>query len=127
MKRRKDGARIVELNAQELQGVLERAKAALGEKDYELLENLAKAYAYLTQLVQDKKTTIARLRTLLFGPRSESTRAVLDEGKDRGKDRLKGQSCADEEEAKPAGKEGKEHREKPRGHGRNGAKTYTGA
>jgi transposase len=124
MKRRKDGARIVELNAQELQGVLERAKGALDEKDFHLLEDLAKAYAYVRQLVEDKKTTIGRLRRLLFGPRTESTRGVLDEGADQ----VQGASSAhDEQGGSPAGKGGKEPGEKRRGHGRNGARTYTGA
>jgi transposase len=124
MKRRKESARIVELNAQELHGVLERAKGALEEKDFRLLEDLAKAYAYVRQLVEDKKTTIARLRRLLFGPRTESTRAVLDEGADQ----LQGASSVDEQRGgSSAGKEGKEPAEKRRGHGRNGAERYTGA
>jgi len=124
MKRRKDGARIVELNAQQLHGVLERAKGALEEKDFQLLEDLAKAYAYVRQLVEDKKTTIGRLRRLLFGPRTESTRGVLDERADQ----VQGASSAhDEQGGSPAGKGGKEPGEKRRGHGRNGAGTYTGA
>jgi transposase len=123
MKRRRS-EQIVELSVQELQGVLERAKGALDEKDFHLLENLAKAYAYVRQLVEDKKTTIERLRRLLFGPRSESTRVVLDKGADQ----APGASSADEEQGgSPAGKEGNEHGEKRRGHGRNGAQTYTGA
>jgi transposase len=115
MKRRKEGAQIVEMNAQDLHGVLERAKGALEEKDFQLLENLAKAYAYLT--------TIGRLRRLLFGPRTESTRVVLDKGADQAPEA----SSADDQQGKPAGTKGKEDGEKRRGHGRNGAQTYTGA
>lgn len=123
MKKRR-GERIVELSAQEVHGVLERAKGALDEKDFQLLENLAKAYAYVRRLVEDKKTTIERLRRLLFGPRTESTRGVLDEGADQ----VQGAPSAhDEQGGSPAGKDGKELGEKRRGHGRNGAGTYTGA
>jgi len=73
--------------------------------------------------VEDKKTTIARLRRLLFGPRSESTRGVLDEGEHE----PQGPSCADEQKGKPSGTEGKEQAQKRRGHGRNGAAAYSGA
>jgi len=114
--------RIVELNAEELDGVLERAKAALEQKDYETLSRLAQAYAYLTELVQDKQTTIGRLRTLLFGLRTEATRTVLHEGKDGKQD-----TGAREGQQEPVGGEGDLKEGQGRGHGRNGAAAYRGA
>jgi hypothetical protein len=132
----------VELN--DLEALLGRVKAEVDEKDYELLEKLVASFTYLTGLIEEKSTTIARLRRLLFGPKSEKSDEVL-KGKDSGEavgaatsapaTRAPEASVAPAEE--PSGstagaepEETKEEDKKPEkipGHGRNGAEDYKGA
>jgi len=57
----------------ELEDVLRRAELALSEKDYALLKAVCESYAYLSDVVGDKNTTISRLRKMLFGAKTEKT------------------------------------------------------
>jgi hypothetical protein len=61
----------------QLEEVLRRAEQALDEKDATFIRGVFESYRYVTDLVEDKKTTIARLRHLLFGQRTEKTKAVV--------------------------------------------------
>ncbi len=106
----------VEVNVETLQALLERAKVApLKEADYQALKAALATLGYLRQLLEDRKTTLARLRQILFGASTEKTRAVLNPnpGPKTG----------------PQGNE--EHlasaEQKRKGHGRNGAQAYPGA
>jgi transposase len=68
----------LELNMEELATLLERAKASpLSEQDYHKLKAALETLGYLTQLLEDRKTTIDRLRQILFGASTEKTRNVL--------------------------------------------------
>jgi len=67
----------LDLPLAELATLLERARAALGEDGYQKLKAALETLDYLTQLVEDKTTTIRRLRQLLFGASTEKTRHVL--------------------------------------------------
>jgi transposase len=101
----------MELNMEELATLLERAKASpLSEPDYHKLKAALETLGYLTQLLEDRKTTIDRLRQILFGASTEKTRNVL-------KTNQPTQADPDSE------KSGK----KTKGHGRNGAGAYRGA
>lgn len=68
---------IAQLKMADLERLLERARTALGEDDYQTLKAIVETLAYLTQLAEDKQTTIEHLRRLLFGGRTEKTRNVL--------------------------------------------------
>ena len=68
---------IIELDMGKLEDTLRRAEEKLDEKDYAMLKALTESYAYLSGLVGDKTTTIARLRKLLFGSKTEKTAAVV--------------------------------------------------
>ena len=68
---------IVELSMNEWEDILHRAKAALTENDYKIVEAVVQSYAYVTDLLEDKRTTIDRLRKVLFGSGSEKTRDVV--------------------------------------------------
>lgn len=103
----------IDLKMDDIDELLERAKDAVSEDDYEKLEAIVNSLSYLTELVEDKKTTIKKLRELLFGQKSEKTDKVLD--KEKRKYRNSGKAS-----------DGKE-REKAKGHGRHGADAYTGA
>jgi transposase len=116
---------IVEVNREELESILQRAQAGpLDEKDCAKLKAMIESYAYLTQLLGDKRTSIHRLRKLLFGAGSEKTRNVIKEGNT-------GETASSEsdqdDDATPSDND-KEERAGPRpGHGRNGADDYAGA
>jgi transposase len=115
---------IVELNRDRIEALLQRAERALNEADYQTVKAVFESYAYLTDLVEDKRTTIARLRKLLFGARTEKTRAVIPEGDH---DAPAASAPDRDDDAKPSATE-KEGRAGPRpGHGRHGAEDYAGA
>lgn len=123
---------IVELSIKEWEDILQRAKAVLNEEDYQIVEAVVQSYAYVTDLLEDKRTTIDRLRKLLFGSGSEKTRDVVPptpaaspSAAPAGPEPLK--SAASEmgggEQAEPL----QEEAPSPPGHGRNGADEYRGA
>ncbi len=73
----KPAIKLTQVTMDELQAILDRAKATLGEDDYEKLKAVVDSYAYLTDLVKNKDTTIKRLRQMLFGSSTEKTVAVI--------------------------------------------------
>src|SRR3972149_4190653 len=112
-----------EVNMEELQALLERAKTAvLEERDYNQLKAAVETLGYLTQIIEDKKTTIQRLRQILFGASTETSRNVLKTG---------GEQTAGEQSEGPTADNRDRHREESqnnsKGHGRNGAEAYRGA
>src|SRR5262249_54876982 len=74
---------IIEVDCPRLEEVLGRAEQALTREDVELIRALVEAYRYVVDLVDDKNTSIGRLRQLLFGSRTEKTNAVLGRTTDR--------------------------------------------
>ena len=115
---------IVELNRDRIEELLQRAQTALKEEDYRTIKAVFESYTYLTELVEDKGTTIARLRKLLFGARTERTRDVIQGGDT---DETASSASDQDDEATPSATE-KEERAGPRpGHGRHGAEDYAGA
>lgn len=118
----------------DLEALLERAKAAMGKEDYELLEKFVASFAYLTEIIEDKTTTIARLRKLLFGSKSEKSKDVLKESAEAAAPEAAGAPQAKEREpgepspsTSPRAEETKEEEKQVPGHGRNGAGDYPGA
>lgn len=132
----------IEVGVEELEEILREAKAGtLSEESYAKLEKILASFAYMTDLISEKGTTIARLRHLLFGPRSERSRDLLakleePETKDAAAATGEGASgaggpnpddagAADDDGAGATGDDDSEPA--PSGHGRNGAEDYTGA
>ncbi len=109
----------VEIPMQEIEALLARAKASLGEREYQTLQKLVNAYVYLTDLVEDEGTTIRELRQLL-GKKSEKTRKVFERA-----------GAADRSGTEPketgASSDAPESEAERGGHGRQGAEAYTGA
>src|SRR5215203_4027911 len=68
---------LVDVDSDRLEEVLRRAEQSLDEKDAELIRAVFESYAYVTDLVEDRNTTIRRLRQLFFGSRTEKTEAVV--------------------------------------------------
>ena len=120
------GPQVREIRREDLERLLERARPALSEAEYEQLKAALDTLVYLTQLVGKKNTTIARLRQILFGASTEKTAEVLKSlvGKPRASEPPGGEpssragAAAAGVEAAPA---------KVPGHGRNGARDYPGA
>jgi len=73
--------------------------------DYEMLGSVLNSWLWLSGVVQDAKISIQELKKLIFGAKTEKTRKVLK------KKALKSTAT----------------KEKPKGHGRNGADAYPGA
>src|SRR4051794_11958837 len=77
--RMRNALELVEVDSDRLEEVLRRAERSLDEKDAALVRAVFESYAYVTELVEDKNTSIRRLRQLLFGERTEKTAAVVGE------------------------------------------------
>ena len=75
--RMRNALELIEVDSDRLEEVLRRAEQSLDEKDAELIRAVFESYAYVTELVEDKNTSIRRLRQLFFGTRTEKTDAVV--------------------------------------------------
>jgi transposase len=118
---------LVEVDSTRLEEVLRRVEQSLDEEDSALVRAVFQSYAYVADLVEDKNTSIRRLRQLFFGSSTETTEAVVgrktekpeaappEAGTDPGLSA--GEGNTDESDAAAASK----------GHGRNGAEAYRGA
>jgi len=106
----------IEVNTEELRRLVERAgEAPLEQAGCRKLTALIDTFEYVTQLLENKRTTIHALRQLLLKPSTEKTEKVLKKaGIDPG-----------EKKSKPEG--GKMSEGKAKGHGRNGADSYKAA
>ena len=128
---------IIEVDEARMEDVLRRVEQALDAKDAELVRAVFQSYAYVTDLVEDKNTTIHRLRQLIFGARTEKTEAIVGRSPE-----TPGSAPPPETEAgaslAPAGTSCDQpgpnepgqpcHKPTPaRGHGRNGADAYRAA
>ena len=63
--------------ATRLEEVLRRVEQSLDEEDSALVRAVFESYAYVADLVEDKNTSIRRLRQLFFGASTETTEAVV--------------------------------------------------
>jgi transposase len=115
---------LIDVGSEELEDVLRRVEQSLDEKDAELIRAVFKSYAYVTELVEDKNTTIRRLRQLFFGSRTEKTEAVV--GPKTETSRVAASPDA-EAEIESAAAEVSNTATVSKGHGRNGAETYRSA
>src|ERR1700730_17544294 len=68
---------IIDVDNTRLEEVLRRVEQALDTKDAALIRAVFQSYAYVTDLVEDKNTSIRRLRQLFFGKRTEKTKPVV--------------------------------------------------
>ena len=117
---RKKAIPRIEVPMEELEKVLERArKEPLDEEGYAKLKASLETLGYLVQLVENKDTTIHRLRQILFGSSTEKTSQVLPT---EGVARQAGNPTVNSKVPTE-----KTSEEKSKGHGRNGAEAYSGA
>jgi transposase len=119
---------IERVDMDELERILEHAKASLSEEEHRKLKAAVETLAYLTSEIQDKKTTIRQLRNLLFGSKTEKTDRVLPEEREESAEGSAGGEDAGSAGEGAEGNPENDTREKKRkGHGRNGAEKYVGA
>jgi transposase len=119
--------RRVSINMKELEEHLERARVVLGEEGYDKLKAALETLQFLTGLIEDKETTINRLRQIIFGASTEKTSNVLQD-QPESLSSQDGKETDQKQNPVPAGGDaGEKETKKRKGHGRNGAKEYTGA
>ena len=114
------GPEQIELDRSELEAILSGAKTQpLSEEQYAKLHAVVETLIFLTQELEKKRVSVQRLKQLLFGATTETTRKVMEkildevEKKNAGEDTSQGEKGKDKQKAK--------------GHGRNGAEAYVGA
>jgi transposase len=101
----------IEVSVEEISAIVERTQTgALSAEDHAKLKGAIDTFALVTAQLQAKDASIERLRHMIFGATTESTRNVL------------GEPAAADSTGEPAAP-----RPKPPGHGRNAAAAYTGA
>ena len=119
---------LIDVDSEELEDVLRRVEQALDEKDSTLVRRVFESYAYVTELVEDKDTSIRRLRQLFFGSRTEKTKDVVGPKDGTPKPAVPPDAAAGPES--PAGEETTDVSNAAaasKGHGRNGAAAYQNA
>jgi len=120
---------IVEVDNTRLEDVLRRVEQTLEEKDAALIRAVFKSYVYVTDLMEDKNTSIRRLRELFFGQRTEKTAAVVGRQTEKPEGTPPLGAAAPTEVAAGEAALAAEGDTAPAcpGHGRNGADAYGGA
>ena len=114
---------LVTATQEELDEILQRARPALSDQQYRLLEGVLATFVFVMLKLQNAKTSIKRFQRMLFGHRTEHKRIVLE------------RAAAADDSQLPDGAESVPQMPatvpapKPRrpGHGRNGSQAYSGA
>ena len=115
----------LELSMEQLQKLVEQARTEpLSEEEYRQLKAAIETLGYLTQLVEDKDTTIQRLRQILFGASTEKTTKVFPS--QVGSPQAEAGAAAAETSTQEGGDGAQGATAARKGHGRNGAKAYGG-
>jgi transposase len=125
---------IIEVDNARLEEVLGRAEQALDAKDAALIRAVFQSYTYVAGLVEEKNTSLRRLRQLFFGKRTEKTKVVVGNDKPEATPEEAAslsEAAADTESTadEPVRNSSNEVDTGPacKGHGRNGADVYRGA
>jgi len=116
---------VAELKMTDIEQLLERARRGpLTEEDCKLIRSVAETLFYLSELAEDKQTTIAELRRILARSTSEKTRNVFGDTQ-TDTPAQENAASANADKQPPQMQAGSE--KKPTGHGRNGTSAYKGA
>jgi transposase len=115
------GEELLELDARELEVILTRAKTTpMSEEDYGKFHAALETLVFLTGELEKKHVSIQKLKQLLFGAGTESTRKVVQKLLEQaGPESPSGADENPSSDAQPP--------EKPKGHGHHGAADYVGA
>ena len=115
------------MDSTQLEEVLRRVEQSLDDKDAALVRAVFESYAYVSELVEDKNTSIRRLRQLFFGARTEKTEAVVGQKARTPEAALPADAVAETGLAADDGNADASDAAAAKGHGRNGADAYQGA
>jgi transposase len=117
---------IIEVDSQQLEELLARAESnTLREEDAELIRRIFASYVHFFQIVGDKRTTISRLRKMLFGASTEKADKIVGQPPESPDSQA---SCASEDDPEEGTCSNPDDgRPTRRGHGRHGARDYPGA
>jgi len=126
-----------EVPIQELEAILDRAKATLSAPDHETLKGAVGTLATLTRELETRGTTIRHLRKLVFGPNSEKMTRLFPGHSGPGQTEPPGAAgptdgTASDAPVEPAAAEqegtpSEPPKRKRKGHGRIAASAYAGA
>ena len=115
-----DLSQRTEVRLSELEAIIERAqKQPLSEQECQMLLSVSQTLQQMTEQLEKKGISIARLKNLLFGAPTEKLDNLTD--KDSGDD------PKDDPNPNPDQSDDDTKKKKTKGHGRNGADAYTGA
>lgn len=106
--------KTIDVEQKRIAAILERTRTVLNAEEHATLSSLVDTVAWVQAELQGKDASLERLRQMIFGATTESTRNVL--GQEHGES-----PRTTTTDAPPA------PRAKPPGHGRNAAAAYTGA
>jgi hypothetical protein len=107
----------IDLDRRQSRAFLDRVQnRALVEEDYGIILAMARTIRYFTEALEEKTTSIKRRLKYLFGASTDTAKKLLH----------KSGSATDQAEAAESASSPKE-KPRPKGHGRNGAASYTGA
>ena len=115
----------IDISISELEEILGHAKTALSEDEYSTLHAAMETLHFLTCELDKKRVSVQRLKQMLFGAATETTRGVMDRiGNDE-----KNNNADDDQKNTTSGDtdQSAETRKKAKGHGRNGIDAYGGA
>jgi transposase len=110
------GVPPIQVPIEELEGLLEQARPALSAEGYQKLRAAIRTLVYVTELLEQKETTLAALRELLCPASTEKTDKVLQQAGIQTGEQRPGPESASQKPKRAAA-----------GHGRNGAAAYHGA
>ena len=105
----------IDISQEELDALIERVEAGeLLDSDREIIKAMAETISILSQAVDEKTASIRRLLKMIFGSGTEKTAAVV-----KNKDK--------EPAAREKDPSGRSDKDPTKGHGKNGAASYSGA
>lgn len=111
----------LDLKVEELHACMARVERVVEPADFAILQALLAGYLFVREALSATKVSVARLKRVFFGPRSEKSRDVLPKDSDEGGGNA----------GKPPGTQDDDKTAKPKpkrkGHGRKGVKAYPGA
>jgi transposase len=123
----------VELSVAELEGILEHARrGALSDEEFATLKGAMETLAFLTQELEKKSVSVARLKELLFGATTETTAQVIKKVLEQVGGNPASPSATEPGQVGHGAPENSPGQSESgvdgpaKGHGRNGAAAYTG-
>ena len=112
---------IIELTSEDVACLSERLDSGnLNASDCRTLKKLLSTYIWLTRLIEEKKFSIKKLKSVLFGIKTEKSKKILKKQDASGSKGSKENDCGKGAEGPGLPQENK----KVKGHGRNGVSDY---